>query len=318
MPDSATHIFFARDALEKTKINKLKITDNIHLYYLGAQGPDPFFYFNYAPWKDNLGVSKFGGIVHRTNTRDFFLTYMRHLKENYTDEGFAFIAGWICHYALDSTAHPYVFHVTGNYINEETIKYRGNHLALEKAIDSIMIKERGYKKFFFNPARFYKLKSIPNSIISILDKTFKEVYSVDNMGKIYAKAYKNFKNNLRIMQYDPIGIKKLIFKFIDLFSRKSYHVYSNLSYFNNVKKGVDYRNLKKNTWNHPVFADEKSNDSFVELFNKGVEKATKIIDDLPKYFNNDFDLYELFDNSSYETGKDSSKTYIMTSFNSIL
>ncbi|XMB67902.1 zinc dependent phospholipase C family protein [Mycoplasmatota bacterium zrk1] len=319
MPDMMTHAFLALDVLKNIENNEI-IKNNKELFLIGAQGPDPYFYYNFYPWKNSNNIPAFGGVMHKTKTRKFFVTYLEYLSKNFSDEGLAFILGWICHYALDTNAHPYVFHVTGIYDgSKETRKYRGNHLALEKGIDSIFLKERGYDSNKYNPAKeIFTLESIPESVTNILDLTIFKVHQVIDMGVIYNQGYLDFKKSINILQYDPFGMKKFLYKVLDLFNKKSAYVYKTLSYHNNVLSNIDYLNIKKKEWKHPSSL-EISNETFNELYSKAIEKATFMIDQTIKYLDdNNIDIEELFDNLSYETGKDCELKLEIIHFNSIL
>ncbi len=319
MPDMMTHAFLALDVMNNLS-NKEVIEENKEVFLIGAQGPDPYFYYNFYPWKNSSNIPDFGGIMHSSKTRDFFLTYLEYLKTNYSDEGLAFILGWMCHYSLDTNAHPYVFYVTGIYEGDvETRKYRGNHLALEKGIDSIFLRNKGIDSNKYNPAKkTFTLFEIPESVTNILDLTIFKVYQEIDMGLMYDYGYKHFKKSINILQHDPRGIKKRLVKILDFFDRKGTHVYETLSYYDNVLPNVDYLNLEKKDWKHPTDG-EISNESFMELYEKAIKKASHMIEETLKHIEDDtISVDDLFENFGYDKGKDCTIKTKMKYFNSIL
>ena len=109
MPSILTHYGFNRDVIED--INFLK--DNEDIYYVGAQGPDVFFFCGIIPF---LGVEnakyirKFGHALHKkdpTEVFEYFIEYAKKSKDK--DILFSYILGAGLHYVLDRKLHPYVF-----------------------------------------------------------------------------------------------------------------------------------------------------------------------------------------------------------------
>lgn len=320
MPDSITHSFFALDVAQELKINSIKKHKDI--YIVGAQGPDHYFFYNFMPCKKSNGIPKVGNLLHSSSTQKFLITFIEKLKKSYIDSAYAFILGWVCHYALDTTAHPYIFYVTGNYDKQDksTYPYRGNHLQLEKSIDSIFLRRRGYNPNKFKSTKeLFTLKELPNEINELLNLTIKETYNLDKMGDKYGLAYKHFVKYHNYMSYDPYGIKKIIYKFLDLFNRKSNYVFKTFSYYNNVNPKIDYLNESNNEWLHPSYDSEVSKDSFMDLYNQAKIKAVDIINKINDFMQNSIDdLTDVIKDITYDTGKDCSDKSVMKYFKSIL
>lgn len=92
-------------------LNYLKeiIRKNPNAYHMGLQGPDIFFYY-LNPYmrkrKNNIC-----NILHEKNTGAFFdnlLEYTVVLETEDREICLAYIAGFLCHYALD-TLHSLIF-----------------------------------------------------------------------------------------------------------------------------------------------------------------------------------------------------------------
>ncbi len=95
MPDYFSHIIIAEKVFERLDGNYKKQI-NTNLYYLGAQGGDVFFAYNFKLSKTNLGRS-----LHNLSAEEVFSKLM-HGNPSYA-------AGYATHYALDCTLHPAVY-----------------------------------------------------------------------------------------------------------------------------------------------------------------------------------------------------------------
>ena len=76
------------------------------LYYIGLQGPDIlFFYRGYYSNK----ITKIGFGQHKKPGKEFFIPALEILRTCRNQEaGLSYLAGFICHFTLDSAVHPYI------------------------------------------------------------------------------------------------------------------------------------------------------------------------------------------------------------------
>ena len=117
MPGFTTHYLFGVDAcrrLTSTSMHNMIRRDH-SAYALGLQGPDLFFYYlpSYLMHRKNIG-----DLAHRKDTGQFFgnLLQSRKLfagKKHSLSIADAYICGFMGHYTLDCTIHPYVYAFTG-------------------------------------------------------------------------------------------------------------------------------------------------------------------------------------------------------------
>jgi hypothetical protein len=131
MPTTYAHYTFGIKVLkELNKELNESIKNNIDLYNIGLHGPDILFY--YKPLKSNK-INMLGSEIHETNADIFFENSRRTiLKSDDFNKAFAYIAGFICHYVLDSECHPYIRQ------KESTV----SHNEIETEFDrEIMIKD---------------------------------------------------------------------------------------------------------------------------------------------------------------------------------
>jgi hypothetical protein len=258
-------------------------------------------------------VDKIAGVIHHHKTKAFLETFIKKAK-NKSKEVQGFVLGFLCHYALDSTAHPYIFHVTGNY-SKKTKHYRGNHLRLERGIDTLLIKEKGLNPKYYRVNNHFPLRELSSDLVSTFTNVMKSVYSLKDVGLLYAQGYKDFVNNFKYMVYDPTGFKKVVYTVVDAFTTGSLS-YKRISFKTDVDD-FDIMNRENNTWLHPVTGEEHT-ESFDDLYDIAKQKALNLIKGTLEYFNsNDESVFKLIENISYDTGLECEGNNEMKYINSI-
>ena len=112
MPGLITNYLFGERSYQLLSPNYLKeiIRKNPNAYHMGLQGPDIFFYY-LNPYmrkrKNNIC-----NILHEKSTGAFLdnlLEYTIVLETEDREICLAYIAGFFCHYALDTHTHPYLY-----------------------------------------------------------------------------------------------------------------------------------------------------------------------------------------------------------------
>jgi len=289
-------------ALEVT--SKLDYKFNEKIVFLGAQGPDPFYYNSFS--KEYKDYCFYADRMHDTTTDKLFINMIEYVKNNLTQKTFSFLAGFICHYALDVKIHPYIYNKVGVYKKEDpsTHQYRGLHLKFERSIDALLI-ERDFKIKHYKFKLYKKylpLSQAPNLAMKIMEYTLKETYNKENGGNMYYTSVLKMYKTIKKITTDRYGIKKQFYKIVDLFNNDKDMFYKDLSFYNHLEN-YDYHNLEKNTWNHPV-TNEEYNYSVIELYDQAVIFATKLITEVSQYLfeGKTIDLNKLFTNLSFNSG----------------
>lgn len=153
MPATYTHHIFTKDVYQSLN-EEIKNKINPELFHLFGKSFDTFFF--YKP--------KIGTYAHNHCANLYFaniIEYMRNHELTHDPSLCAYLYGSICHYVLDSTAHPFIYYYGGKYDskNKKTRSYRGKHDYIEIMIDALMCEERYQKesikiilveKFFLN------------------------------------------------------------------------------------------------------------------------------------------------------------------------
>lgn len=301
MPDLVTHHYFGREVYQELDEN-LKRNIDLDVYDFATAGPDPFFFVSFLSRKKNKSYLEFGGYMHRHQTSQFLKTLIMETKTYPKLKSYLY--GFLTHYFLDTYAHPYIFHFTGNYDveNDESIIYRGLHTKLERAIDCYIIKNYYHK----NPYHFkiykhiLKLKKLHSDFQEPLDKVYDEVYGMKNGYVLVNKSIKDQRKFYHFI-FDRWGIKNKLFSILD--NGKSSLDFTVLSYYGKEIDDVDIFNLKQRLWTNPQDHNITSNDSFFNLVEKAKRKAIDTIKVVENYVNGEnVDLDSYIMDISYITG----------------
>ena len=149
MPSTYAHRRFGADVLALLP-DGLRATLEQHreLYDMGLHGPDLMFY--YKALQSNP-VNRLGNAMHEQKGEVFF-TRARTVVENAPDKdaALAYTLGFVCHFALDSTCHPYV----EAYVRESGV----GHCEIETEFDNALMREDG-----LDPIKFFTASHIKPS-----------------------------------------------------------------------------------------------------------------------------------------------------------
>ena len=310
MPATITHAFFAKDIYDilsedissELDLNRLKMF---------AQGTDSLLFYNLFSILPGKDIRKLQRYTHDNKTRDFFVNMLEFIKENNIKDKdvYSFLVGFICHYALDSTVHPYVYYKTGcfNKKKPETYKYNNVHHFMEIFIDNDMVRRRlkinPYTYDF--PKYCFDLREFSNDLNHVINYSFYSTYKIRAMREYYYKSLKQMKRDLKLFRRDPSGIKKGFYKVLDTLTPRSCFRFEAISYHYPLEDKNNFLNKNHNIWKNPVDDSITSNESFIDLYIRAIKLARDLIEGSFDYLNGkDIKLDELFKNNSYLTGLD--------------
>lgn len=128
-------------------------------FRIGLQGPDPFFF--YRPII-KTHVIALANKMHEENADVFFKKARKVVRQKgMNSREYAFILGFICHFALDSECHPYV--------NEMVEEIGVGHMEIEGEFEKYLLR-KDKKDAFRHPIA----KLIPTDIATV--KAFKSFF----------------------------------------------------------------------------------------------------------------------------------------------
>lgn len=308
MPAFFTHYRFGFHSYKKMRINSVKksIRQYPHSFVLGCQGPDLFFY-SMRNYTDKRYC--FSDRIHEEKTGEFFVNMTKDVlnkNNNRCDKNIklAYLAGFLAHYYLDCSIHPYVYSIVGLGKGKETI---GKHFQLESDIDINILKKLDDKvPSDFNPPEIISLSkdeklAVSEQLYRTISKTYGDVL-------VTKKQCWMVFNEMRVALFvmtDKSGKKGMYGKMLEdrLFG---YPVGSPLLYNDLVAGFSDPCNESHQIWLNP-FTDKLCTDSVFDLFDSALEKyivAIEKLDDLIAEPSNEKMkiFFDYIGNNSYKTG----------------
>lgn len=166
MPDFATHHLFGESLEVSEAVRKHK-----SLFNWGLQGPDILFYRKVLTGKSPY--HKLGNRMHEEQTSRLLgamAAYCKQAQGEQRDCAEAYLRGFVGHYAMDSTIHPYVlYHQHRRVEATPHLMPGGVHCAIESDIDTDLYTYlRGCPVTTLDPAADYRLTSVEAQTVGAL------------------------------------------------------------------------------------------------------------------------------------------------------
>ncbi len=301
------------------------ILNHRSVFNLGTQGPDIFFYYNAWPWAKSEGIPKLGNRIHEEKTGEFISEALRYTsKSDGVSKNIltAYMCGYLCHYALDCRAHPYIFYRTGFIRSGEayTPKYTCYHRMFETALDVLMLKrELGKRPSEFNaPDKIRISKQEAFVIAEMYSKVLDKVYAADISPELVCRSINDMIGITALLR-DTTGIKKRLLYSMEKALKKP-PMFSSMILPLTVDDGLDYLNASHSVWHLPWDISEKLTFSFADSFEAAISESNKIINTVLCCIDNGNDLesaMSLIGNRSFSTGEDCSRDLEFKYFESI-
>ncbi len=270
MPEGFTHVTLATKAAEQAG---WIIVDKA-AFAAGANGPDLFFSFE--GWKSapnrRFDLKGLGNQMHTHCTGAF----LRNLcKEAKTQSQLDYFMGFLAHYTIDTTMHPYV-----QALCQKGGLYAGKcgHGLFEIALDTYVCKKATERRDFTIDEFAPKLVGAPLAeIAGQLDRAIFATYRIDVSRECILDAF--FDNRrIRSIFSSRFGVKRAIFWLIEpLFGGRgvlTVHVHPRRL------RGISKRAIKRgkalpNPWVDPV-TGEVHEETLDELLLRAMAKTTEI------------------------------------------
>ena len=270
MPAATTHVEFAKDVLVKlTSHDKHRIT-NMPMFYLGSQGPDMLFFSRASLLPGHL--HKLGNLMHEEKVYEVISFFEDYAKNDI--DLISYIYGYLCHYALDSVAHPLICAVA-KYNHEKNGVHEGtSHVSSEADIDIWMLHQRGRKISSYDVFKYFKVDSKSRAkLAKMYHEMFKAVYDIDISEKRFAEAIRDTAFYTWVLK--PA---KGIYTFANALENtlKMPHSFSGMILYNKS----DTRVLNIERLSYPLSYDETKtiSASFPQLYGKAIFLAKKLIE----------------------------------------
>ncbi len=301
MPAAYIHEQISRKALSNFKKLPFFMENNIDAFELGAQGPDPLFYHGVLNiFEKDKRPNLLGEEIHKKKVRRFFRALLTHVQKQ-QGASFAWLLGFVCHYATDSTIHPYVYFTTNN---EDGMSNTTRHLVLESQFDTWYyryLKNKGIPRQAGCLQRLAKeqkhdvscvLYLAANDVFPEFRLTYRQAFNaIGDMDKVIGLLYSTRK------------IKHNIFTFLENIVRRPQILTRHAAA--QMLPDYDFINTDKSGWKNPWDDTLEYNYSFLELFDLAVELSVKYMQVATAFFTKKATLKETLEvlgDNDYNSG----------------
>ena len=309
MPNIITHTLFAQDIFNKVdKQTHDLLEPRNQLFEIGSNGPDFLFFHGLNPrhFAMSSDLRKAGSIFHGKHVNDFYQNALISIRlekdEEIKKDMMAYVCGHLCHWALDSTSHPYIFYRTGTCKG----KSAWYHHRFESLLDAIMLKMK--KECTIEDFKFYEVcdvtKEQARAIARIYVPAIRQILGFDVKGHQILDSLNDW-HFIEHIFYDASGKKINALQNVENIT-KSYNFLSGYIVPNQPDDPYDVINLLHKRWVHPSDDSLVSTESFFDLYDKALllaQEAIRIFLTACQNEEQDKDLMLLIQNRNYNLGK---------------
>lgn len=269
MPACLTHYLFAQNVKENLTE---KASLNSCAYAWGAQGPDFFFCHRFFPWMRGDSLREYGDRIHQ-ETPSKVLGAMRDFLKKHPDPVYrSYVWGFVCHYSLDSIAHPYINQLAERLVVERPWETTSTlHGEIEAALDAIVLRSETGKlpSEVHLKAMFPKNEGVQRRIAHLYRDVLFVLYG-ENVAEEALMQAMNDAHFTFACVTDRTGLKKRLFDVLE--KGKPHTISSHIVPLTEIET-IDYANVQNEPWGE----NGKSRQSFFELYGEAQGVAGRIL-----------------------------------------
>jgi hypothetical protein len=279
MPSQIIHVLAGRAALSKTENLSFAFHDSA--FTLGCQGPDIFSHNR----RTKPFALSFSRLLHRHDYAFFCRNFAKLLLAEPSSLAASWFLGFVTHQHVDRVLHPYI--VFRSFITGSTgipgVPPTRFHVFLERILDALLLEHlEGTHVSAFDTGNGFALSEpdylcLSRMIASALLATYPvETNEAADLERRVANAFidamyfyeitnpvevtmKKTAKNAKLRQFHELGVDGV-----------------SLLYPESLPDGVDWLNVRRGEWRHPV-TGETTNNSVPDLFAQAVNDAVSEI-----------------------------------------
>ena len=263
MPDIAMHHSFGQEVRASLPQEIQEFLAEVPFTF-ALYGPD--IWFMHRPWQRRQGR---GRRMHTTRTGAFLMSLALRTRNGFSPrETFAYLAGFLCHYALDSVTHPYIIWQTTH-----TWPSVRAHRDFEHALDVLLVKREGYwgEKHPLTDHHYPEL-TLPACLAEDLNAIYAEIYGWPEVFSSLNRCYAGYRLFFRALEKPKSFLIYLAHLFPTARLRSLPHAAS-------AFLDRDVMNLSHRSWHEAYDPRESFTESFPELYEKAKSEAVRMISD---------------------------------------
>jgi len=310
MPNVITHGLLANEMLKQIPVSEVRsaMMRFEQAFIFGSNGPDFLFYYNVWPWmnqQEAQRISNFGEIIHQQKINEFTDTLIQIAQSETNPYNqavlIAFIAGYLSHWALDTVSHPFVFYRSGKTTGSS--KYW--HYRYESRLDSLMVMKVFNQPLKDHPSQKYvQLAENQRMIIAdAISQAVQQVYQLELKSEEVLLSMKCFYQVCKVL-FDP---QTRLYPWIQWIEnkilKKPWHFSSHMI-IGKTEAEFDELNLAREAWCNPTDPQEIHHDSFLQLFDQAISRASLAISQLNRILLEQASSMEsIMQDRQFDTGK---------------
>ena len=289
MPAVLTHDLFGRGVLgDVADLIGLDTVDERNAFLLGNQGPDPLFYLVVDPLMNKW--RPLGPVMHDSRPATLMLA-MREAVERLDGRdrqlARAYVAGFACHWRLDSLMHPFVYHWQNGLCSagveglgpEDANKV---HAEVERDLDEMVLYATCGRTVERYQPHEHVLAASPR-VLSAIDKVYFYVALWVYGRPIDPRTFSTAVCEFRLVQraFDSAsGRKRALFGGIErLVTHSPYSIVCAMSHRARAHETSDFDNREHRAWENP-FTHEVSHDGFWDIYQRAHLAVLPLVDEL--------------------------------------
>ena len=293
MPAIITHDTFGRETYDELHSLIGNSRDEADAFLLGNQGPDPLFYSVADPRLRS--VHRLGSRMHRECPSELLAALKRSitvLDERDRSIGRAYALGFLCHYLLDSTMHPFVHwqEYEACDAGEPGLDRSDSsevHAVIERELDELVLfTKHGETVATFDPSR--EILRASNHVLSVISKMYAyvamTVFGFAIPKDTFEASVKSFRR-VQALFHSKNGFKREALARAEELVRR-YSFYRSMSHRAVALEESIFDNRARTPWKDP-FTGETSTDSFWDRYD-AARARTKTA--LEKFAHDGFDM----------------------------
>ena len=297
MPAILTHDLFGRSVLEDVcDLLPLRTNAEQEAFLLGNQGPDPLFYLVVDPLMHKW--SPLGGAMHESSPAEVLLAMREaaaRLEGRERSVVRAYVAGFACHWLLDSTVHPFVYFWQNGICAAGVPGLDASagsrvHAEIERDIDEMVLYSLTGKTVEDWRPHDNALAASRQALDAINKLYFYMalwVYGRAIDPRTFSTAVAEFRLVQRVFD-SPSGRKRAALGTLErALTREPFSLVRSMSHRARAEETSDFDNREHRGWENP-FTHAASRASFWDLFDSARGRVLTTVDEL--LLSDEFDL----------------------------
>lgn len=281
MPAFVAHELFGNRLFHSLELDLMELLErNPSPYFWGLQGPDLLFFRDAV--KGRSPLPRYGGVMHTQQTNRLFQElgdYLRYHRfwEDY-ETILAYAVGFIGHYVMDSSLHPYVY-----WRQEEQRRHcpawahQGLHNLIESDMDTALYQlYKGRSIRQYRPAaRLWGSQREQRDIAALLQSLLSQLYHIEVEERELLRCFGDTRRAVRLC-LDRTG---LLLPAVSLWERAAKRQGSLSVHLRRQEEEQDVLNLQRRPWRNLETGSPPDTRSVPQVLEHAVSQAARMAED---------------------------------------